>query len=146
MRNFALLLAGLRLAAAIALPVQDNIDTADASSKDNPEANSKVPDGVFLEPWLKDQTTLKDGATIKKLKYGPYRVGAMGSLENRMSFGLAKPCSGGCYIVGIQADLVYAKDGKVGEFFSTSRFHSFLDWSGTRASHTGETGVWLTVC
>jgi hypothetical protein len=106
MKSLALLLAGLRLASAAALPTDSSVDAV-AGPPD-----VRVPSDVFLEPGLHEQPKpLKDGAELKVMKYGPYRVPAMGSLENRMAFALSRPCSS-CYIVGIQANLIYSSSGK----------------------------------
>jgi hypothetical protein len=123
MKIFALLFTYLHLTVVAAVPVEDINSTVDATPPDL----TRIPDGVFLEPSLSEQETpLKDGATLKVLKYGPYRVGALGSLENRMSFGLAKPCTGGCYIVGIQANLVHASSGKTANIDEGAWLHHMV--------------------
>jgi hypothetical protein len=108
MKSLALFLTSPRPASTAALPIDARVD-ATAGPPD-----VRIPSDVYLEPGLHDQPKpLKDGAELKVLKYGSYRVPAMGSLENRMAFALARP-STSCYIVGIQANLIYSSSGKVG--------------------------------
>ena len=90
MKTLGLLLACLHFTGVIALSAGFlNRTNVDVSFDDLNLV--RVPEGVFLEAGLKDQPKpLQDGAELKVLKYGPYRVPAMGILENRMAFAVAK--------------------------------------------------------
>jgi hypothetical protein len=69
--------------------------------------HGELPEGFLDEPDLDPTKPGKDGATVTKIRHGPYNVGAGDMISNRYDSGLTKPCRN-CYITAIQANLEYA--------------------------------------
>jgi hypothetical protein len=89
-----------------------------------PDANS-----VRLEPDLPSSGPgLRDGATITKLRYGPYKVPALGMIESVFQFMIAKPCTE-CYITAMQADMEY-QDGRTAKTEDGAWLHHILLYNG----------------
>jgi len=121
MKSFTLLLAGFQMVTGAAIADVTGNEATDSTSglelsgifdstygqpgHQLTANDGTVPSGTFLEPSIEKDKPATPGAKVTVLKYGPYRVPAMGSLENRPSLGLQKPCSS-CYIVAMQANLI----------------------------------------
>jgi hypothetical protein len=99
--------------------------TVDPSVPDWNNANETTADatangsaGAIIEPDLVEGATGKDGATVKKIKFGPYTIQPRQKKEFSIgAFGLSPieigrepPCRD-CYITAMQLNLEYA-DGK----------------------------------
>jgi hypothetical protein len=71
---------------------------------------------------------LKDGATITKVRYGPYKVPALGMIESKFQFMIEKPCSE-CYVTAMQADMEYA-DGRTANTEEGAWLHHIVLYNG----------------
>jgi hypothetical protein len=128
--------ASLSTVSAIALPgppvfpyASETIISRRGANFDAPKwmfANSTTEDatadgsqGVIIEPDLDPTKRGKDGATIKKIRFGPYTLGAGQKREYPIgAFGLTPiepgrppPCTD-CYITAMQLNLEY-EDGRI---------------------------------
>ena len=53
-----------------------------------------------------EKPPVTEGATLTKIRYGPYDLEAMGMIENRPDLNIELPCDD-CYITALQASLEY---------------------------------------
>jgi len=94
-------------AAELADPMPRKVDNIMGTTPDATPDGSK---GYIIEPDLVEGQPLTPGATVKKLKFGPYYVGA-GQTINRVVIpfltGLTVPCKN-CWITAMQHGLEYA--------------------------------------
>jgi hypothetical protein len=82
-----------------------------------------------LEPDLPSSGPgLKDGATVTKVRYGPYKIPALGMIESTFQFIIDKPCSE-CYITAMQADMEYP-DGRTALTEEGAWLHHILLYNG----------------
>ena len=66
-----------------------------------------LPTGFLEEPPLVPGNPTTPGATVTKIRYGPYTVSSMGEINNQIVENMAMPCKG-CFVVGLAAGLEYA--------------------------------------
>jgi hypothetical protein len=67
-----------------------------------------IPQGLILEPDVdSSKPPPTKGATITKIRHGPYSVAALSSIENQPSTQMTAPCKE-CYITAMQAGLEYS--------------------------------------
>jgi hypothetical protein len=102
-------------------PANDNTNYAQPSTEQNNSpfpgttnctetpghGHGELPEGFRDEPDLDPTKPGKDGATVTKIRHGPYTVAAGDMISNRPETSLEKPCRN-CYITAIQANLEYA--------------------------------------
>ncbi|KAK2804805.1 hypothetical protein FQN51_001447 [Onygenales sp. PD_10] len=69
----------------------------------------ELPPDFLDEPDLDASKPGKDGATVTKIRYGPYQLDAMDMISNRPDLNMEAPCED-CYITALQANLEY-EDG-----------------------------------
>jgi hypothetical protein len=71
---------------------------------------------------------LTPGAQTKKIRYGPFSIGAMSSRRNQPIADLEKPCKS-CYITAIQAGLEYM-DGTTANIDTGAQLHHIILYNG----------------
>ncbi|KAF1815741.1 hypothetical protein P152DRAFT_471140 [Eremomyces bilateralis CBS 781.70] len=102
-------MAGMDMGSSGSSGGMDGMDMGGSgSSGAAPTTDGPLPEGAFIEKSL--ETTKVPGTQIVEMKYGPYSIGPMGMLENRIDANVKVPCTN-CFITGIQADL-YDDSGK----------------------------------
>lgn len=74
-----------------------------------PTTDGPVPQGVYLEKPV-TQAHAAPNTKVVEMKYGPFPIGAMAMLDNKLAPNVALPCSN-CFITAMQADL-YDDSGK----------------------------------
>jgi hypothetical protein len=71
------------------------------------DGGGEIPPGVIIEPDLDpSKPPVTEGATLTKIRYGPYDIEAMGIIQNRPDLNSETPCND-CYITALQASLEY---------------------------------------
>ncbi|KAE9975975.1 hypothetical protein EG328_002901 [Venturia inaequalis] len=112
-----LAIAGIANAAVLAepdlKPVNMNMPLWNFANESTPDAKADGSVGVLIEPDLVEGKGGKDGATVTKIKFGPYTVSSGQTLTKNLVGGLngaSVPCRG-CYVVAMQHGMEYA-DGK----------------------------------
>ncbi|RPB05656.1 FAD-binding domain-containing protein [Choiromyces venosus 120613-1] len=110
--------------------------TAPPEHNHGTRADTGIPEGFIIEPDL-DITNppVTPGATLKKIKYGPWTLAGGEELENDRIGRIGKPCSN-CYLTAIQAGLEYA-DGTVANIDTGAWLHHMVLYNfGLRKADT----------
>jgi hypothetical protein len=144
--------SAVRVATALTVPTNQWFAVAEGYDRAAPPiwnfANETTPDakadgsaGVIIEPDLASSGTGKDGATVKRVKLGPYTLQPGQKREYPISYlglspsdpGLPLPCTS-CYITAMQLSLEYP-DGSVANVDTGAWLHH-VDISVTGVDYT----------
>ncbi|PGG95888.1 hypothetical protein AJ79_09825 [Helicocarpus griseus UAMH5409] len=90
----------------------------------------ELPADFYDEPDLDPSKPGKDGATVTKIKYGPYTLEAMDMISNRPDLNMETPCKD-CYITAIQANLEY-EDGTTANVNTGAWLHHMVLYKNGR--------------
>lgn len=138
MKYISVLAAGLVTVAAMPILDEDlsmlsNILPANVTFDKRDEA--PLPSGMYVEPSLVVGSPRTPGATVTKLSYGPFHVGANSAVENLPVMSIKSPCDE-CYIVALQAGLEDT-EGKVINVDTGAWLHHMVMYQNGRSQKDG---------
>ncbi|KAL1955726.1 hypothetical protein VTO42DRAFT_8124 [Malbranchea cinnamomea] len=115
----------------LATHYEGNLDNAPFPGQErNCTHEPEIPPDFNDEPDLDpSKPPITEGATLTKIRYGPYEVAAMDMISNRLDLNIELPCKD-CFITALQADLEYEDGSRANINTGAWLHHMVLSKSG----------------